>query len=211
MFKNFAVLKVLLFASLPLFWFSCKEDTVEPTVTGTITGVVVEAETNAVLENVTITTNPASSATASDNSGHFQINDVVVGTYSVTAKKAGYRTASFNILVNRDKISNIPIILEKSDGTNKAPDKPLLVSPANQSEQQPVSVRLIWTGSDPDADDSLTYTVELIESGNPAKRILADNTSDTSVIASGLKYNTVYYWQVTARDEFNLEFEFPDH
>ncbi|MBK0404730.1 PD40 domain-containing protein [Adhaeribacter sp. BT258] len=205
MYKNFVSLRLLLLAALPLFWYSCKEDTVEPHVSGTITGVVVEAETNAVLENVSITSNPASSAIATDNTGRFQINEVTVGNYSVTAKKVGYRTTSVNILVARDKISDIRIILEKSDGTNKAPNKPMLALPGNQSEKQPVSVRLVWSGSDPDEEDSLTYTVELFESGMAAKRLIAQNSKDTSAVADGLKYNTVYYWQVTAQDPFSLE------
>ena len=93
MSKFNAVLRFVLLFSIAVFSFSCREDTVEPEVFGSITGTVFDSETNEVIENVSITTNPATSAITTDNSGNFVINNVPIGNYSITAKKSGYRVA----------------------------------------------------------------------------------------------------------------------
>jgi TolB protein len=62
-------------------------------------------------------------------------------------------------------------------------------------------VQLSWrpaTGTQ--AGDSLKYDVVLFESNNLNQRTLATNTRDTTLTVSDLRYNTTYYWQVTARN-----------
>ena len=45
------------------------------------------------LENVKITTNPASTTVFTDSEGNFKIEDILVGDYSVQAEKDNFETS----------------------------------------------------------------------------------------------------------------------
>lgn len=181
-------------------FFACKEDTIEPEAFGSISGLVVEAGSNNALEGVSITTNPATNALLTSQDGSFQLNEVPVGNYAITLKKSGYRTEVINIMVGKGKTTDVRAVMDFGNPDNKAPNAPFSPVPANSTTNVETSLTLKWRGSDPDKKDSLYFTVELFESGSVARRTLLSNSSDTAVAVSDLKFHTVYYWQVTARD-----------
>ena len=47
----------------------------------------------------------------------------------------------------------------------------------------------------------MTYDVYLYESGKTEKKKIAEATTDTSVVARNLNYNTTYFWQVVVKDK----------
>jgi hypothetical protein len=62
-----------------------------------------------------------------------------------------------------------------------------------------VSLNLIWTAADPDAGDTLTYTVSM--SDDPENLVQIPTCVDitaTSCAIGPLSYNHTYYWQVIA-------------
>ena len=61
-------------------------------------------------------------------------------------------------------------------------------------------VALSWHPNGATRADSLRYDIILFESNNQNQRTLLSNSKDTVVTATGLLYNTTYYWQVTARN-----------
>ena len=46
--------------------------------------------------------------------------------------------------------------------------------------------------------DSVIYDLMIYENGNDLTTMVVENISDTTYLVEGLKYNTHYYWQVTA-------------
>lgn len=181
--------------------FSCSEDKISLSGTGTITGKVVSNGDNVPLEFTRISTNPNSSIVFTDASGNFVINDVTVGTYSVQAQKDGYLTKFESATVTDDASVNVIFELDVETANNDAPNAPVLVSPSNNATNQTLTVDLVWTGSDPE-DDDLTYEVEILNDQNADVLTFTDLT-DLTLEVTGLNYNTKYFWTVSASDNIN--------
>lgn len=195
------IIQYLLLVSA-LFAGGCKEDTIEPTLYGAVEGVVIDGATNLPLANVSITTNPATSSYTTDAAGKFSIPDVPVGALAVTARKADYRQEVTNVYVNENQTLPVSLTLSKATTANSRPNLPSRPRPADGATAQPVELTLRWKVSDPDKVDSVLYSdVTLFESNSTDRRQLLTNSTDSSVVASGLKFNTTYYWQVTVRDK----------
>lgn len=82
--------------------------------------------------------------------------------------------------------------------SNYAPYPAEISAPAPGAVVQAGSITLSWVGSDPDADDTLSYQVILDET-NPPTTIIKENTSSSSMsktLSSG-----TYYWKVLSTDD----------
>ena len=101
------IFKPLLLLLLFLSITSCSEDTISSFGTGTITGKVVKDGSNDPIENVKISTNPASSTVFTDAEGNFELKDVPEGEYSVQAKKDGLLTQFQGATVHPNSSVNV--------------------------------------------------------------------------------------------------------
>jgi len=61
---------------------------------------------------VNIQTNPSTISTITNNSGNFQITNVVPGTYEVTAILAGYETKTFEVDVKAGENTQADVVLK---------------------------------------------------------------------------------------------------
>jgi hypothetical protein len=87
--KLAALLALLsLTAALTMTLTACGPDDDE--LLGSVTGVVRDSETNAVLSGVTVFTDPLTKAAVTDADGHYTIADIKVRSYEVVATKEGY-------------------------------------------------------------------------------------------------------------------------
>jgi TolB protein len=188
---------VLAFCSLGLF-SSCQEDLVEPAYFGSVSGTVLDARTNLPLANATVTTNPATSSFVTTAQGKFDIKDAPTGRLAITVSKADYQQVVANVTVNDGQTADVSVLLSKSTtAAISAPNRP---TPATQATGQPTDVRLSWRRVNATAADSLRFDVVLFESNSTSQRTLLNNSRDTTVLATNLKFNTTYFWQVTARN-----------
>ncbi|GAB4289813.1 MAG: hypothetical protein Kow0098_07910 [Ignavibacteriaceae bacterium] len=186
-------------AFLFLSLYSCKEDTIEPVLYGSISGTVYDAVTLEPLEGVNITTSPPTNSIATNTTGNFLIEEIPIGNYNITASKNGYEKQSVSVSVKEDQITEAVIYLEETILSNTPPDKPSEPSPANNSTDMPVELNLAWVAVDQDSD-ALFFDVFLFESSSPVNEKIAEDITDTSVFVSNLLYNTTYFWQVIAKD-----------
>ncbi|KAF2955854.1 hypothetical protein [Marinitoga sp. 38H-ov] len=85
-----------------------------------------------------------------------------------------------------------------SEKTNIPPNKPILISPTNNSKDLEPNLTLYWNCSDPDGD-TLTYDVYLDKTINLTTPYITDVT-DTSLTISNLELGATYYWKVVAKD-----------
>lgn len=191
----------LVFASFFLINFGCSEDTIDVVLTGNISGKVTDKVTGEALENVKITTNPASTTVFSDSLGNFRMNDVIVDDYSVQAELEGYATGFESTAVVEGVLSQVSFELSVANTTNLPPLAPTLVSPEDGAEELPLEVTFIWESSDPE-EDELTYTLDL-RNGSTNEMQVFEVGQDTSYTVSNLKIATKYFWQVTVTDETN--------
>src|SRR5690606_17306043 len=183
-----------------IFW-SCSEDTIDVIVYGSITGKVVDKVSGEPLNNVKITTNPASTTVFTDTLGNFKINKLAVDDYSVQAEIAGYATGFESIAVTENNTSAVSFELTVSNSINLPPSAPNLVSPEDGAEDLPLEVTFIWEASDPE-NDELSYTLDL-RNGNTDEMQVFEVGQDTIFTVSNLQLATKYFWQVTVSDNNN--------
>ncbi|HBY68622.1 MAG TPA: hypothetical protein DEG69_13260, partial [Flavobacteriaceae bacterium] len=144
---NITILGVLF-----LLIFSCSEDKIGVNQTGSITGKVVEIETNVPLENARISSQPLTSTVFTDENGEFEIENVPVGEYSVEARKDGYLGGFEPANVNSSTPVNVIFELELSTAENQPPSTPILLSPADNEVLQSIEADFAWDSTDPDDD-----------------------------------------------------------
>jgi hypothetical protein len=91
---------------------------------------------------------------------------------------------------------------------NQAPYIPSSPTPEDGATDISVDTELNWQGGDPDAADVVTYDVYLDQDNPPLNKVVEDHPL-TLCPASGLAYDTTYYWKIVGRDNHGAETEGP--
>jgi len=192
-------MKYLLLALVGLGLAGCATETVVPALYGTLAGRVLDARTNQPLASVVVSTVPATSGFLTDAKGQFSISQVPAGTVALSVHKTDYADQTLSVIVSQDQTQTVALLLERASATAPpaAASQPSL---AHATTGLPTQVLLGWRTPGAARADSLRYTVMLYEGASVYQRELLTNARDTSVLATGLRYGTVYYWQVTTRN-----------
>lgn len=82
--------------------------------TGTLSGVVRDAETNEVLPGATVTLASTALGITTDTEGVFQLNDLVAGPYTVVVRMLGYASAERAVRVEANEETQMTIRLDPS-------------------------------------------------------------------------------------------------
>ncbi len=180
---------------------SCSESTIDEEVLGTLVGTVIEGATGLPLENVQISTNPASSTVFSDENGNFVFDNILVDDYSVQAELDGFSAAFESVAITANTISNVAFELEPSSTTNDAPSQPVLIFPEDEQVGLDTQVEFAWDATDPENDD-LDYTLQLRDGGTNEIQNF-EISQDTTFVVNNLRLSTNYFWQVSATDGTN--------
>ncbi len=184
----------------------CVEEPFEPDITGTIKGQVKDSDTGDPLENVTITTKPATEVDVTGADGKYTIAKVDTGVYSIIAEKMDYNGKILRVRVNEDQTSRVTILLSESDrATSDDISFTNQFTPVEGAKNQPIAPTLSWQTQNETNSDSLSYDLYLYPSNSPVKTRVAHGLSDTSYTVDPLHYNSVYYWQVRASDDNGTE------
>ncbi|MEM9831855.1 MAG: carboxypeptidase regulatory-like domain-containing protein [Bacteroidota bacterium] len=91
-------------------------DLVPPTFSQ-LSGTVVDAATNRVLSNVSVTTNPPTSALLTNELGRVSVDSIPEGIYTIIAKKAGYQTDSVTISLSAGRVNPFVLPISPSEGS----------------------------------------------------------------------------------------------
>lgn len=185
-----------------LFMTTCSEDQIDGVRIGTINGKIVEEGTNSPLQNVKVSTNPATSTVFSDVEGNFLIENAVVGTYAVQAELDGFVSAFESVSVVENTAAVVAFELLTSNANNQSPIVPNLVFPEDLATEIELDVQLTWESSDQDTNDELSYTLEL-RNGSTNEIEIFETEQDTFYLATNLQLSTTYFWQVTVNDGTN--------
>ena len=187
--------------SILLLVVACNEDRVGVDDTGAIGGVVVAAGSNAPIPNVRVRTQPITSTVFTDSLGNFLIENVPVGDYAVEARVDDFITDFEPTTVVANATVNVVFELEVSTANNRPPSAPELIAPAENEVLQSIEAIFAWDSTDPE-DDPITYTLELRNDQNEDVELFEEIT-DTTFTYSPLILGAQYFWQVSAKDEFN--------
>ena len=186
---------------LSLILFSCKENTIQPDLTGAIEGQVLDMSSQTAIKGAVVSTSPSSISVITDENGKFKMEDINTGSYSVSAISSGYSKGSVNISVKEGQTVSAIILMTKSAGS-QTPVIPSNPVPADGGEEQELTVQLKWKSADPNGYP-LTYDVYLFTPGSQEVKIKS-GIADTSITIDSLKFNTTYLWQVIAIDSAGL-------
>lgn len=182
------------------------DEPVRPLTIGSLGGRVVD-ESGAPIAGVAISSVPSAPAATTNDDGMFEIGDVEMNAYTLTARRSGYETRSVIVVVPAGKRVTADIILRiaGSGEKNLAPLAPSNPWPSDGRTAQAAPLRLEWSCGDPE-NDSLFYDIYLGTSNPPTERIAA-GISDTTIVQPDLALATTYYWRVVARDRAGNETE----
>jgi len=187
---------------LAAFFQGCSEDKLDVDAIGILDGTVMDFTSEVNLSGAVLTTNPPTVSVASDSAGYFIFKTIEVGDYNLIAQKNGYVSESVSVSVQKDKTTTVVVLMERSSDYNNPPEFSGSFIPTNSQTDLPVNLTLQWEVTDVNEDDSLTYDLELYESNHENAQLFTELT-DTSLTVENLSFNTVYYWQVTASDQYS--------
>jgi formylglycine-generating enzyme required for sulfatase activity len=98
------------------------------------------------------------------------------------------------------------LVIDAGTVENQVPEIPIIVGPGDNAQDQPTSLTLQWNCQDPDGDP-LTYDIYFDQNNPPS--LVAEDIENTEYQVSGLNYNTTYYWQIKAYDNYENISESP--
>ena len=167
----------LLALSVALLLTGCKEATLGPEVTGSIEGVVLDEETEGGLQNVEITTSPASDVVVTDGEGRFVFSEIEAGDYNLRARKSGYGTRSVSVRVRENRTSPVTLFLEEED--EDANERNLTAevtnfinrTDSNGATSVRVEYRVRNTGNGTVPEYEVTFRIEASEGGDRLHQI----------------------------------------
>ena len=198
---------LLRFSWLTAFLFliltACTEEVfVEPKLYGSVSGQVLTLDGKKPLENVLVRISPSGKNITPDAEGNFRVDSLPVGKYSVQTTVDKYKSDLSSVEVEANKTTTVSVFLSLDNNQNKAPMVPVIVKPADNAQEVPLSTVLAWKTSDPEKD-SLRYSVILFKEGQPTTVPMVTGLHVDTLIVNNLEYATTYYWQVITTDSIN--------
>lgn len=121
---------------------SCENALLDTDSFSTINGIVVDDSTGVGISGASVTTNPATEAIITNTDGEFNLEDVLVGEYSISVKKKGYERTSVSVSAREDRVTQATIVLRPDTGReeNKAMANVEITNWWNTTSQDSVSV-----------------------------------------------------------------------
>ncbi len=201
-------MKSFLFSVLLLLLAACGDeynttapDTDNRIVKGSIKGTLLDSITNTPIVGAFITTDPLTSTTRSDENGIFELPNVGPDIYNLIITHDEYFRYSARIKVSDQITNDIELKMISYESVNTAPDKPLLVFPANTSSISFKSFSFRWFTNDIDKDSLLTDLYFSVNGG--AFELLKD---DISAKTYSFQYDFIetveYRWYVVVKDKY---------
>jgi hypothetical protein len=158
------------------------------TEAGGASGTVTDSSSGALLEGVTVEMAGKSDITGTD--GVYTINNVAVGSQTITATKMGYQTHSGTVMISKGIIASHDIQLAVGDPSDIiSPSVPVSLAAVVQSSSR---VDLSWNAS---TDNIGVAGYSVYRDGTKIASIASTSYSDT-----GLSPSTQYCYTVSAFD-----------
>jgi hypothetical protein len=193
---------VLIFVVLLIVFSACSDNISPKAEFGKIQIRIIDVKDNLPVAGALVRTSPPSHSAIINDYGEYVMEDLYPGEYNVIVEKLGYISNSVMVKVIAGKTTKADLYFYDDSFHNTLPQKPLLVSPGNNSISSKLEINLSWTCIDDD-NDLLTYTVYFDEI-NPPIKVIAFDTLDNFLEINKLKNETKYYWYVVAKDKYGI-------
>lgn len=203
--KFYALFAPIFTLIMSISLFSCNESTVDPDLYGSISGTVKTSTGSIPMEGVTITTSPGTSSVITNAEGVFDIGEVPIGDYAISAKKEDYTSENINISVREDQNVVMEILMQVAPLDSSIPDEIFYVSPLDIEDDETklsTEVKLTWNNGETEKGDTLYFDVILFEGADDTEGTkYAENILDTTFTVKGLKFETTYLWKIEAQNK----------
>jgi hypothetical protein len=103
----------LFLVAVSLVLVGCKEGTLGPEITGSVSGTVLDYETSAPIAGASVTTSPPTGAIVTDKNGRFRLDDIDAGNYTISVKKPGFKSNSVTVNVRENRTTEATLFLEE--------------------------------------------------------------------------------------------------
>ena len=193
-------LKYISYFLMILLFLGCEEEKLDIDKYGSISGIILDGESYEPLTGVLLATNPASTASLTNDAGKFEISKIIEGDVAITARKKDFLTSSVNIAVYDGEETSVTFFMlkdEKDVGSVIIYDP----VPGNGATNQGTSFTFKWKVDQENKSKELEYTVYIFESNSTVQQIVGENLTAKEVTVDGLKNNISYYWYVVAKFE----------
>ncbi len=184
-----------------MFYDLNNEDVGVTEVNGSITVGQIDSETFSVTFDVIDENNdPIDDAVVTfagegNAPGDYVFEDIEPGEYTYTVERASYQTASGEIEIIDQDITETVTLIE----VIAPPDAPVLVSPEDNETGVPTTVTLTWDDGVPSGE---TYHLQVATDSDFSELIIdADSLTVQSYEVVELAHQTTYYWRVNATNE----------
>ncbi len=192
-----SIYKLLLIVLLTGFLAACKEDPIEVDAYGSLEGTLLDEETFEPIPDAIITTVPTTNVFISDEQGRFFIDSLAADNYTIRIKADGYREGLQNVEIEPDRTRQSTILMIAQPEESDVLSAPVEPQPLDGLEGLEVELSLSWSPGNT-TQDTIYYDVLLYSEHDPEGRVVAEATTDTSVLLEDLNYGTTYFWQVRA-------------
>ena len=181
---------------IPFFLTFCTEDKLGTRHKGAINGRVIDERDQMPVVDARIIISPSNDTLTTDFMGYFEKGELDPGEYTVRAMRAGYIARSEDVLVSPDVTSSVIISLLRFGQGGSFEFTDSIVPGQNQDD---VSLNPVFSWELGYYPQSVTYTLEVFESGTQQAFLRLENLTDTFAVLTGLKFSTDYQWRVTAQ------------
>ena len=193
-------LKYISYFLLIFLFLGCEEEKLDIDKYGSISGIILDGESYEPLKGVLLATNPASTASLTNDAGKFEISKIIEGDVAITARKKDFLTSSVNVAVYEGEETTVTFFMlkdEKDVGSVIIYDP----VPGNGATNQATSFTFKWKVDQENKSKELEYTVYIFESNSTVQQIVGENLTAKEVTVDGLKNSISYYWYVVAKFE----------
>ncbi len=154
-------------------------------------GFIWQQEPTATKYSIQIATDPAFNNLFFSESG-IEANSIIIGEFAEETTYYWRLNA-----INSEGVSEWSVVWQFTTG-KKGPKTPDLISPPDESEQQPLTIVLVWSEVS-SADNYHLQVSDKIDFANPIVDI--NNLTETSYTFTTTEYNKTFFWRVSASNE----------
>ena len=189
------LIRIITLIFIPFFFTYCTEDKLGTRQKGMINGRVIDERDQTPLVDAEVIISPSNDTIFTDFMGYFEKGELDPGSYTVRATHAGFFNQIEEVLVSPDETTTVIIYMVRTgDNTFEFTDS--IVPTQNQKE---VLLNPVFRWEMGYYPPSVTYTLEVFESGSQQAYRRLENLADTFALVTGLHFGTDYQWRVTAQ------------
>jgi TolB protein len=191
---------IMTFFIAVLFLISCNEDPYIPTTYGSVQGIVLKDWNDEPVIGARITTSPSLTSANTDSIGEFIFDDIETGEYTLTASKDGYDSRTEKVVLDGEETLIVKIYLSEEEFSDFGNETIEITNPAENETNLPIQIQFGWSYKKNNYRGvPLVTSLYTVNSKTLEEELIAEDLSDSTFTATGLRFNTTYFWYLSVK------------